>query len=95
MLQQAPVLSQSLEEDEMGFWRKMGWPGVSLACKSAFQFAKAHIGSSCVTSGFRACNIQLGSVKDVDIQLIGIFLSSCSATLHRMSENMPYHATEV
>lgn len=63
MLQQAPVLSRSLEEDEMGFLEEDGLASDCLAHRSGFQFAKARfVGGSCITSragGFRAYDISL------------------------------------
>lgn len=68
----------------------MGWPGDCLAHRSGFQFAKAHfVGGYCITScasGFRACDIHLGFVKDVETQLIGLVPSACSEIHHRSSE---------
>lgn len=68
----------------------MGWPGDCLAHRSGFQFPKAHfVGGSCITScasGFRACNIQLGFVQDVETQVIGLVPSACIAILPRTSE---------
>ena len=70
----------------------MCWPGDSLACRSGFQFAKAHcVGRSCVTSrvsSFSACDMQLGFVKGVQAQLTGIFPSAHHESLHRTSEKV-------
>jgi len=67
----------------------MGWPGDCLSRKSGFPFAKAYfVGGSCITScagGLRTCSVHLGFVKDVEIQLIGLIPSACSAILHRTS----------
>ena len=54
-----------------------------------FNLPRLTAGGSCVSSrasSFRACDIHLGFVKDVETQLIGLAPSACGAILQRTSE---------